>query len=102
MPNIRRPIGRPIRRAGDIPSQQRIGRAGLARDPAALQLGEVGFEEANLVLAKQRWYIDAVVHDAEVVPHFAAVDRCRCLWDQFCASHCLAVPVGCSTFVSEV
>lgn len=94
VPHASSPVRAPLRGTADIPTQQWVRGSRFSRDPSRLQLREVGFEEANLVFSIYAGRVGIRPHDAEVVPYFARVDGCRCLRNQLCPPHVLAIPVG--------
>jgi len=84
----------PLGLAVDHPLQVGVAGAGLAADPAGLHLGEVGLEEADLVLQVDAGRVGGRVHHAEVVEDVARVDGRGRLRDQLGAPHRLPVPEG--------
>lgn len=92
MPGASVPVRAPLGVTADIPAQQGIRIASLARDPSRLEFREVRLEEADLVLSVDARGVGGRAHDAEVVPDLPRVDRCRGLGDQFCPPHRLAIP----------
>ena len=75
------------------PLQVSIGHALLAADPAILQLSEVAFKKANLMLVRRARHIRAAPLDAEMVVHSTAVDSGFGLRNQLGAPH-IRVPFG--------
>lgn len=61
---------------------------------AKLHLGEVTFEEADLVFFGWGGRVRSSVLDGEVVENFALVDGRAGLWNELGAEHCLAIPGG--------
>jgi hypothetical protein len=94
VPHARLPRGVPLGARAHIPSEQRIARRRLPRDPTGLHLREVRFEEGDLVLAVLGGRVGIRAHHAEVVVDCACGNGSRRLWDQLSPSHGLAVPVG--------
>jgi hypothetical protein len=93
MPHSGVPINAPFRHSVHIPSKQRIARSALSRNPTAFQLREVGFKEANLVLAVNARRVCCGPHNAEMVPYSPCSNCRRSLRDKFSSSHRLPIPI---------
>jgi hypothetical protein len=93
MPNASLPIHTPLRVTSNIPSEQRVTRSALSRDPSRLELSEMGFEETDLVFSVNAGSIGHIMHDAEMIPNCSLVDCCSRLGDQFGSAHVLAIPI---------
>ncbi len=94
MPNASLPSNAPLRVTSNIPSEQRVTRSTLSRDPSQLELSEMGLEEANLVFPVDARSIGHIMHDAEMIPNCSIVDCCTRLGDQFCSAHVLPIPIS--------
>jgi hypothetical protein len=94
MPNASLPIHTALCIASNIPSEQRVTRSALSRDPSRLELREMGLEEADLVFSVDAGSIGHVMHDAEMIPNCSLVDCCNRLGDPFGSAHVLAIPIS--------
>jgi hypothetical protein len=79
----------PLALTAHHPLQVGVGCTGLAIDPAVLKLGEVAFEEADLVLVCRAGDVGAAALDREVVVDGALVDGSLGLGDELRAPHVL-------------
>lgn len=94
VPDISSPLDTPLGLAANAPPKQSVRDARGAREPTGLELGEVAFEEGDLVLPGGGRGVDVLSHQGEVVVDLALVDGSGGLGDQLGAAHVLAVPVG--------
>jgi hypothetical protein len=87
VPNIRHKLNLPLALPTHHPLQVGVAGSALAVDPSVLELREVAFEEADLVLVGRARYIGRRPLDREVVVHGARVDGCLSLRDQLRSPH---------------
>ena len=84
----------PLALATNIPPQSRIASSSCSADQPIFHLGEMAFEEVDLVLQRCARCVGAGAHHAKVVVDEALVDAGGRLRDQLGAPHVLSVPVG--------
>lgn len=80
-------LGLPFALAADHPLQVGVGGSLFAADPAVFELGEVGFEEGDLVFVGGAGDVCGGAFDGEVVVDCALVYGGFCLRYQFSAPH---------------
>lgn len=94
VPNVGKPLSRPLRLSTNAPPEKVVGDTGSTREPTRLELGEVALEESDLVLTGGCRRVDILAHQGEVIVNLAADDGSVGLRDELCPSHVLAVPVS--------
>ena len=87
MPNIRNKLDLPLALPAYHPLQVGVAGPAFAIDPSILQLGEMAFEEADLVLICGAWDIGGRALDRKVIINRALVNGGLSLWNQFSPPH---------------